>query len=160
MAETLQRRISLALSEVHNPRLRTDVVTGGMVRDIATTTAGKVRLTLLLSPEDGAELVRDVRQAIERIDGVTDVRVDVEDAARPAPPPAAPTPRPPGSGRVLPTLDQAPKAAPRPSAPTPIAYPNLGRIIAVSSGKGGVGKSTVTTNLAVAMAGAGLRVGI
>ena len=161
MAETLQRRISLALSEVHNPRLQADVVTSGMVRDIATTTEGRVRLTLLLSPEDDAELVRDVRQAVERLEGVTDVRVDVEDAARAsAPAPAPASPRPPGSGRALPTLDQAPRAAPRPAAPTPIAYPHLGRIIAVSSGKGGVGKSTVTTNLAVAMAAAGLRVGI
>ncbi len=160
MADTLQRRISMALSEVQNPRLRTDVMTGGMVRDIATSTAGRVRLTLLLSPDDDAALVRDVRQAIERLEGVTDVRVDVEDASRPAPPPPAPTPRPPGTGRSLPTLDQAPRAAPRPSAPTPVAYPNLGRIIAVSSGKGGVGKSTVTTNLAVAMAAAGVRVGI
>ena len=162
MAETLQRRISLALAEVNNPRLRTDVLSGGMVRDIATTPAGRVRLTLLLSPDDDAELVRDVRQAIERLEGVTDVRVDVEDASR-APAPAAPTaaaPRPPGTGRALPTLDQNPRPAARPAAPTPVAYPNLGRIIAVSSGKGGVGKSTVTTNLAVAMAASGLRVGI
>ncbi len=150
----------MALTDVRNPRLGTDVVAGGMVRDIATTTAGRVRLTLLLSPEDAAEIVRDVRQAIERLDGVTDVRVDVEDAARTPPAPQAPPSRPPGTGRALPTLDQAPRAAQRPSAPTPVSYPNLGRIIAVSSGKGGVGKSTVTTNLAVAMAASGMRVGI
>jgi ATP-binding protein involved in chromosome partitioning len=53
-----------------------------------------------------------------------------------------------------------PSSAPAPSAPQPIAYPNLGRIIAVSSGKGGVGKSTVTVNLAVALAQQGRRVGI
>jgi ATP-binding protein involved in chromosome partitioning len=163
MADTLQRRITAALSNVRNARRATDVVSGGMVRDVATTVEGRVRLTLLLSPEDDATLVRDVRQAIERLDGVIDVRVDVEDAARaaaPAVPAPPPTPRPPGTGRVLPTLDQAPKAAPRPSAPTPVAYPDLGRIIAVSSGKGGVGKSTVTTNLAVALAARGARVGI
>jgi ATP-binding protein involved in chromosome partitioning len=45
-------------------------------------------------------------------------------------------------------------------APTPVAYPNLGRIIAVSSGKGGVGKSTVAVNLAVALAKSGARVGL
>ena len=159
MADTLQRRISMALSTIHNPRLQADVLSSGMVRDIATTPAGRVRLTLLLAPDDDAELVRDVRQTIERVEGVTDVRVDVEDASR-ADAPARPAPRPPGSGRALPTLDQAPRTPPRPAAPTPVAYPNLGRIIAVSSGKGGVGKSTVTTNLAVAMAQAGLRVGI
>ena len=162
MADTLQRRISAALSNVRNPRRGTDVVSGEMVRDIATTVEGRVRLTLLLAPEDDATLVRDVRQAIERLDGVTDVRVDVEDAARRAPraDAVAPATKPSGGGRVLPTLDQAPRAPARPAAPTPVAYPHLGRIIAVSSGKGGVGKSTVTTNLAVALARAGASVGI
>ena len=59
----------------------------------------------------------------------------------------------------LPVMDEKP-AAPRVPAPTPIAYPNLGKVIAVSSGKGGVGKSTVTVNLAVALAQLGKRVGI
>src|SRR5688500_984622 len=159
MADTLQRRITAALSNVRNVRRGTDVMSGEMVRDIATSVEGRVRLTLRLAPDDDATLVRDVRQAIERLDGVTDVRVDVEDSARAAAP-SAPTPRPPGTGRALPTLDQAPRAPQRPSAPTPVAYPHLGRIIAVSSGKGGVGKSTVTTNLAVALAARGSRVGI
>jgi ATP-binding protein involved in chromosome partitioning len=57
-------------------------------------------------------------------------------------------------------MDTRPAAAARPSAPTPVAYPGLGHIIAVSSGKGGVGKSTVAVNLAVALARAGARVGI
>ena len=62
-------------------------------------------------------------------------------------------------GRALPVMDQAP--TPKSVAPqTPVAYPNLGHIIAVSSGKGGVGKSTVAVNLAVALAQGGARVGI
>lgn len=57
-------------------------------------------------------------------------------------------------------MDQKPAAPPRSSAPTPVAYPNLGHVIAVSSGKGGVGKSTVAVNLAVALAASGARVGL
>ena len=62
-------------------------------------------------------------------------------------------------GRALPVMEQ--KATPKSVAPpTPVAFPDLGTIIAVSSGKGGVGKSTVAVNLAVALAKAGKRVGI
>jgi ATP-binding protein involved in chromosome partitioning len=161
-ATTLQARIDEALSRVRHPRTGKDVLSSEVVRDIATTTTGKVRLTMLLSPSDPATLVRDVREAIASVDGVVDVLVDVKDAsesnARPAakhaPPPAAP------SARALPVMNAAPAAAPRPSAPTPVSYPALGRIIAVSSGKGGVGKSTVATNLAVALAATGARVGL
>jgi ATP-binding protein involved in chromosome partitioning len=161
MSQTLQERIAAALARVTNPRTGTDVVAAEMVRDIATTTGGKVRLTMLLSPSDPATLVRDVRKAIEAVDGVTEARVDVKDAseanggASHAPP--APSAQP---ARALPVMNAAPAAAPRPSAPTPVSYPNLGRIIAVSSGKGGVGKSTVATNLAIALAATGARVGL
>ena len=73
----------------------------------------------------------------------------------PPPPPQAPPPR-----RPLPVFDTKPASQPRPAAPTPIPRPNLGRVVAVSSGKGGVGKSTVAVNLAVALAGEGRRVGL
>jgi len=154
---SLQERIAVALSRVRDPRTGTDVLTGEKVRDIGTSTAGAVRLTLLLSAGDDPTLARDVRQAIERVEGVTDVRVDVRDAAsvpQGASRPAA------SSKRALPVMEQRASAPPRPSAPTPVAYPNLGTIIAVSSGKGGVGKTTVATNLAVALAAQGARVGL
>ena len=162
MTQPLQARVAAALAQVMHPRTGTDVLTAEMVRDIGTTTSGKVRLTMLLSPNDPASLVRDVRQAIEAIDGVTEVRVDVKDASAPPAPPGAHTHAPPpgGAPRTLPVMNAAPPPAARSSAPTPVSYPALGRIIAVSSGKGGVGKSTVATNLAIALAQTGARVGL
>src|SRR5688500_10432575 len=160
MSQTLQERIAAALTGVINPRTGTDVMAAEMIRDIATTTSGKVRLTILLAPSDPATLVRDVRQAIEGVDGVADVRVDVKDASVANSAAAAPPPAPSPAARTLPVMNAAPAAAPRPSAPTPVSYPHLGRIIAVSSGKGGVGKSTVATNLAIALASTGARVGL
>jgi ATP-binding protein involved in chromosome partitioning len=67
--------------------------------------------------------------------------------------------KPGGSGRMLPVMNAAPtpKAVP---APQPVSYPGLGRVIAISSGKGGVGKSTVAVNVAVALAKSGARVGL
>jgi ATP-binding protein involved in chromosome partitioning len=152
MPESLNDKIRAALAGVMNPRLGMDVISADMVRDVATTTSGKVRMSLLLDPQDDAALVRDVYRAVAAIDGVTELRVDPKDAAqKPAPAPRKP----------LPVVDTAPRAPQqRPAAQTPVAYPHLGRIIAVSSGKGGVGKSTVATNLAVALAKAGNRVGV
>ena len=174
MTETMQTRIAHALQGVVNPRTSEDVIRSGMIRDVAVSVEGRVRFTILLDAQDPASLVREVRQAAERVDGVQDVRVDVRDpsqaSANSAVPPvsrgaASPPPSPPPAftppkGRSLPVMGQEPKAKNVPPAPTPVAYPNLGRIIAISSGKGGVGKSTVTVNLAVALARQGLRVGI
>ena len=157
MPASFSERIEEALSKVVNPRTRADVLSGSQVRDIATSTEGRVRLTLILSPDDDATLARDVRQAVERVDGVTDVRVDVKDPSE-MPKPSAPAPTAPKRAS-LPVMDQKPAAA-RVAAPTPVSYPNLGKVIAVSSGKGGVGKSTVTVNLAIALAQLGKRVGL
>ena len=150
---TLQELISGALAGVRNPRTGADVLAADMVRDIATTTDGKVRLTMLIGANDDAALVRDVRQAIEAIPGVIDVRVDVRDPRQQY---QEPTP----ARRALPVMDTAPAKAPPKGVPAPVSYPNLGRIIAVSSGKGGVGKSTVAVNIALALAKMGKRVGI
>jgi ATP-binding protein involved in chromosome partitioning len=170
MAANLQDRITDALSRIRNNRVGANVLEAEMVSDIATTTDGKVRLSLFLTADDDATVVREVRQSIQQIPGVTDVRVDVKDASqanartsRSAPKSAAPTPPPakPSASRALPVMGQEPQsqraAVP---APTPVAYPHLGNIIAISSGKGGVGKSTVASNLAIALAKQGARVGL
>jgi ATP-binding protein involved in chromosome partitioning len=151
----LQERVNAALASVRNNRLGVNVLEAEMVRDVATTLDGKVRFTILLAPSDDARLVRDVRQVVEQVDGVSDVRVDVKDAG------AATPPVPKQKSRSLPVMGQEPasKRAAVP-APTPVTYPNLGNIIAISSGKGGVGKSTVASNLAIALARQGARVGL
>lgn len=152
---SLTQQITTALARVRNMRLDTDVISAEMVQDIATTVDGKVQFTLLLDSRDDAALVRDVRQAVVDVAGVTDVKVNVRDPRQQAPTPARP-------GRALPMAPDA-NPAPQPgrvAAPTPVALPNLGRIVAVSSGKGGVGKSTVSVNLAIALAGMGYKVGL
>ncbi|HEU4565772.1 MAG TPA: Mrp/NBP35 family ATP-binding protein [Gemmatimonadaceae bacterium] len=157
-------RIAAALARVVNPRVGRDVIAAGMVRDLRVEDDGRVRLSFLLGAQDPASLVREVRQAVEGVEGVREVRVDVKDPsqAAPAAPGAMPGKPAPGQGKQLPVMQQpAPAAAPpRVAAPTPVAFPNLGKIIAISSGKGGVGKSTVATNIAVALARAGARVGL
>ncbi|MDZ7632416.1 MAG: Mrp/NBP35 family ATP-binding protein [Gemmatimonadaceae bacterium] len=152
---SLTQQITTALSRVQNSRLGTDVMSAEMVQDIATTVDGKVQFTLLLDSRDDAALVRDVRQAVAGLTGVSDVKVNVRDPRQQAPTPARP-------GRALPMAPEAASGAPAPrvAAPTPVALPNLGRILAVSSGKGGVGKSTVSVNLAIALAQMGYRVGL
>ena len=179
MTPNLQERITDALSRIRNNRLGANVLEAEMIRDIATSIDGKVRLSLFLAPDDDATVVREVRQTLQQVPGVTDVRVDVKDASQANKPstaagavaarsgagtaPSAPVPSAPKSAasRTLPVMGQEPQsqraAVP---APTPVAYPNLGNIIAISSGKGGVGKSTVASNLAVALAKEGARVGL
>jgi ATP-binding protein involved in chromosome partitioning len=154
MATTLQERLSKALSQIRNPRTGADVYSTQQVRDIGASTDGRVHLTLLLTKDDDPALARTVRQAVSEVEGVSDVQLEVKPVKLPEPPKA------PGAGRKLPVMDQAPAAPARPSAPTPKHYPKLGKIIAVSSGKGGVGKSTVAVNLAVSLAKSGARVGL
>ncbi len=137
-----------ALATLQNARRGSDVLSAGMVRDLAVDDAGTVTFTFLLGRDDPGSLAREARKAVQAVGGVTAVRVTVADASA-------------GLGAGAPA-HAAPRASPGavPPPPTPVELPHLGKVLAVSSGKGGVGKSTVSTNLAVALAGAGHRVGL
>src|SRR4051794_41694684 len=118
-----------------------------MIRDLSVSDDGRVSFTFLLAPEDPATLVRSARAAVSSVEGVRkdEIKINVTNPAGPAR-----TTHGPPQGSVPTT----------PPAPQPVDQPNLGKIIAVSSGKGGVGKSTVAANMAVALAQAGLQVGV
>jgi len=124
------------------------VLASSMVKDLAVDDAGTVTFTFLLARDDPGSLAREVRKAVQAVEGVTAVRVNVTDASSGA---SGTAPRQAGS---------RPGAAAVPPPPTPVELPHLGAVLAISSGKGGVGKSTVSANLAVALARAGRRVGL
>ena len=156
---TLQEKIATTLAGIRNPRTGATLIDDEMVRDIGTSVDGRVRLTMLLAPQDDATLVRDVRQALEAVPGVQDVLIDVKPRNGATSPAGPPPPRAP-SARSLPVMDTRPPTPKAVPAPTPVVYPHLGNIVAVSSGKGGVGKSTIAVNLAVTLAQRGARVGL
>ncbi len=152
-SDDLTRRVQQALGAVKHPRLARDVVSAGMVHDLVVAGDGAVSFTFHLTREDPAVLARDARKAVQAVPGVSVVRINVVDPA--AKQSRAPVPPEGGMGGGLPG-----GAGAVPPPPTPEAMPHLGRVLAVSSGKGGVGKSTVSANLAAALARQGHRVGV
>jgi ATP-binding protein involved in chromosome partitioning len=133
-------RITDALRAVAYPGLTRDLVSFGMVQHVAVCD-GRVKIRLALRARDSsvpARIETSVRVALAAI-GATNVVVEF---VEPAP---APTAR--ARGTLDPWADQVRLASVR-------------HVIAVGAGKGGVGKSTVAVNLALALAREGLRVGL
>ncbi|MSR23312.1 MAG: MRP family ATP-binding protein [Gemmatimonadetes bacterium] len=162
--EELKRSVMHALSGVVHPHTGTDVVSGGQIKDLEVVDGGRVQLSFLLRTEDPGHLVKAVRAAVEGVDGVESVKVNLQLPRTQATAPPAAGRRPPGRTPLPRTKSDRPGGLQPGSVPAPTPKPsllsNVEHVVAVSSGKGGVGKSMVATNLAAALASQGLRVGL
>jgi ATP-binding protein involved in chromosome partitioning len=147
MTETLHQAVNAALATVIDPELRRPITELGMVDSVEITDDGLVRLAVLLTIA-GCPLrdtiTADSERALSSVPGVTAVEVELKvmnQAQRDA---LKEQLRGAGGQRGIPFNQPG----------------SLTKVYAVASGKGGVGKSSVTVNLACALAAQGLRVGI
>jgi ATP-binding protein involved in chromosome partitioning len=134
MAPLDEQTIRDTLRSVKYPGFSRDIVSFGLVKEIRVE-GGKVAVQLVLAtsePAIGRQIRDDAQATLSRLSGVehVDVKVDVQ-----APPQAS-------------------------GLPTAKSLEGVKHVIAVASGKGGVGKSTVAANLAVALSATGSRTGL
>jgi len=140
-------QVTAALATVQDPEIHRPITELNMVESVEVGADGVVSVRVLLTVAGCPlkdKITRDVTEAVGALDGVTGVRVDLgvmNDEQRAA--------------------LQTQLRGDVPAREIPFAQPgSLTRVYAVASGKGGVGKSSVTANLAVAMAANGLKVGV
>lgn len=147
-ADTLRDRILDELKRVTDPVSGKDLVSADLVRAL-TVDGDTVRFILEIAP-DAAKKMEPVRAEAEArvaaLSGVSKATVMLTAHSAKAPPDL--------KGKSAQPAPQKPKP------PAPERVPGVKRVIVVASGKGGVGKSTVSANLAVALAAQGQRVGL
>ncbi|GAA2125521.1 Mrp/NBP35 family ATP-binding protein [Nocardioides bigeumensis] len=145
--EQAHPEIWAALARVQDPEIKRPITELGMVESIALSEAGVAAITVLLTVS-GCPLkdtiTRDVTGAVSKVPGVTSVDLTLGVMSQ----------------EQRAELQQSLRGG-KPAKEIPFAQPgSLTRVIAVASGKGGVGKSSVTVNLAQSMAAQGLKVGV
>ena len=171
-------QIREALAQVNFPGLSRDIVSFGFV-DAIEVDGGQVQIRLNVpsgNPQAVEQMAREAHAAASGVEGVEEVRLDVSapkaagsqlpaaGGRAPAPgqgvPPQGPASGPaPGQGSAPPGTSLGGGGRPEPLIQRdPI--PGVSHVIAVASGKGGVGKSTVATNVAAALAQQGESVGL
>ncbi len=134
------------LRGVIDPELGSDIVDLGMVRDVTADAAGQVVVTIALTTSGcplRAQIQRDIRTRLGSVPGVADVRLEWTEM----------TTEQKSSAMAKARFNVSQRDEETAIGPTT-------KVILVASGKGGVGKSSVTVNLATAMAARGLTVGV
>ena len=130
------QEILTELKKIKYPGFTRDIVSFGIIKDIEVAFSG-VTVALAATtakPEVVQQIVSEVKQTVAAMPGVPSVNVQIEQAPAPQQRTAAMPSRKP--------------------------IPGVKHIVAVASGKGGVGKSTVAVNLSLAMSALGWRVGL
>lgn len=142
------------LSKIVDPGSGRDLVAADMVKALSVSDQGAVSFIIEVDPALGekAEPLRAAAQeAIEALPGVSKVTSVLTAHSSEPTPSRRSTPKGPAPDLGI---------GKKPAAPADKRIPGVDRIIAIASGKGGVGKSTVSANLAVALAAAGKRIGL